>query len=780
VDIAAFLKNSVPLFHSLPERDLADLVHESQVLTFEAKEAVIEYGEEGLFVGVLLEGEAEASVYLDTGRKKRIEILKPGDLFGEMSLMSGEKTVADVVGVTRCKAVLIPHSLLSEILVRQPDMVKVISEIIQARLDALYSRDRESLLKNALRKSLDPYGLSLKRPGPAQTVIALSASPDELSFSLYDTGTGRQLAGGVFRELHRDKSHVDFRINTADNDGEPAREQRLPVLNRDMPHVIDMLVDLLCGAEHGALAAPASVDAVGHHLICGGDAFTDAAFVTNETVAHLHGLNGCHRDLNEPGLAALREARRVFPSARHVAVFDSSFHVTLPSYANLYAVPYELFKEKGVKRQGFHGIAHQYAALKAAQYMNRPYNELEIAVCYLDAEASLCSVDHGRSVDVTAGFSPAEGLVSGTSPGSIDPTLQLYLTEQAGFSAKEAAIIVREQSGLRGLSGLSADMRTIEAHADKGHHRALLAYKLYCYSIRKRIGEAQAAMGGLDVLVFTGDIGHGSAGVRSLACQGLGCMGIRLDEKRNQSALETGDVALISQAESPVKILVVRPNRTLMLARETLKALKTDDAARLLKKSDSIAVPIEVSAHHVHLSREHIDALFGQGKELDVEHELSQPGQYASRQKVTLIGPKGSIERVRVLGPARRQTQVEIAMTEQFRLGIEPPVRESGDIEGSPGVTIQGDKGTVALDRGVICARRHIHMSPEEALGFGLHDKDVVRVRVAGDRELIFGDVLVRVNPQFRLAMHIDTDEANASHIKTGDTGYIEGIQSRQ
>jgi acetate kinase len=187
---------------------------------------------------------------------------------------------------------------------------------------------------------------------------------------------------------------------------------------------------------------------------------------------------------------------------------------------------------------------------------------------------------------------------------------------------------------------------------------------------------------------------------------------------------------------------------------------------------------VEVSAHHAHLTQEHVEALFGPGHQLTKHADLSQPGQYACKEQINLVGPKGRIERVRVLGPARKYSQVEIAMTEQFKLGVHPPIRESGDIADTPGCTLEGTGGSVKIDRGVICAFRHIHMTPEDALRYGVRDKSIVRVRVAGDRELVFGDVLIRVDPSFALAMHIDTDEANAANLKNGAQGYIDGIQS--
>jgi acetate kinase len=199
----------------------------------------------------------------------------------------------------------------------------------------------------------------------------------------------------------------------------------------------------------------------------------------------------------------------------------------------------------------------------------------------------------------------------------------------------------------------------------------------------------------------------------------------------------------------------------------------------LTQRGRTGAILLEVSARHLHLSAEHLETLFGTGTVLHNEHELSQPGQYACAEKVNVVGPKGRIDGVRVLGPVRKQTQVEVSMTDTFKLGVKAPIRESGALAGSPGITLEGPAGTVTIPEGLICAMRHIHMSPEEAVLFGLRDKDVVRVRVPGDRELIFGDTVVRVRSDFRLAMHIDTDEANAADLRNGTTVFIESIQER-
>jgi len=338
------------------------------------------------------------------------------------------------------------------------------------------------------------------------------------------------------------------------------------------------------------------------------------------------------------------------------------------------------------------------------------------------------------------------------------------------------SVVVAEPGAVQHISRTIAE-RFKALIADQGHHRALIALKAYCYRVRKYIGAYIAAMGGLDAVIFTGGIGQGSDMVRALALQGLECMGIALDPQRNREARGFVEVCRISTDDSKVAVLVVPTDEERMMAREALRALSRSYIAGVLAAQKQQPFLVEISAHHVHLTQEHVEALYGKGHQLTKHSDLSQPGQFASTEQVTLVGPKGRIERVRVLGPVRKMTQVEIAMTEQFKLGVHPPVRESGDIAGTPGCTLEGPAGSVALERGVICALRHIHMTPADALRYGVRDKAVVRVRIAGDRELVFGDVLVRVDPNFSLAMHLDTDEGNAAGIETGAQGFIDGIQ---
>jgi acetate kinase len=525
---------------------------------------------------------------------------------------------------------------------------------------------------------------------------------------------------------------------------------------------------------------PQEVIAVGHRVVHGGSKFSSSALITPEVMAEIDRLSVFAPYHNPVNLEGIRAAMKEYPAVPHVAVFDTAFHQTLPTYAYLYGLPYDYYKKEGIRRFGFHGTSHRYVSLKSAEALRRPVGELEIVSCHLGIGSSLCAIDHGRSVDTSMGMTPSEGLIMSSRSGNLDPALMIHLMKHYGMGPDALSALINAESGLKGISGISGNIRDIEDAANAGHHRALLAHKTYCYQIRKNIGAYVAAMGGIDVLAFTGRIGETSAAVRSLACQGLEYMGVRLDAEKNRSLGEVRSHALISTDDSPVKILVISSNDERLVAWETLHAVERSQIALGIGGREQVPIPIEVSAHHVHLSQAEVEKLFGPGHHLTPKHELSQPGQFACEETVTLIGPKGRIANVRVLGPTRKETQVEIAMTEEFKLGVHPPIRESGDLANTPGITLEGSASTAQIGRGVICALRHIHMTPEDAMRFGLRDKYVVRVRIEGERELIFGDVVVRVSPNFRLAMHIDTDEGNAANIQTGMLGYIEEIQSRR
>jgi acetate kinase len=765
-ELTGFLKKEVPLFAQFDDAALQKLVRASRISTVEPHESIIEFGEEGRFLGIMIKGSAEVSSIDNGGRRHKIAELKAGDVFGEMALLTGDRTLADVIGISPSTVMLIPNEIFSSMLVTHPQAIQHLSRLITKRSRGMeIHRDHRDLEGRAVAQSADPYGFKLHTEHPMR-ILVINCGSSSLKYNLYNTADETRNARGMVEKI----GVKGTRLVQVTSAGETRKE--LPQGTHGDAFAA-MLAELMQPGS-GVLASALDVDAVGHRVVHGGDRFSSAEVITDHVLEEIRGLSRLAPLHNPVNVAGITEARKHFPQAVQVAVFDTSFHQSMPAYAYLYGLPYELYEKYRVRRYGFHGMSHGYVGLKAAEYLKRPFNALEIISCHLGNGASVCAIDHGRSIDTSMGMTPAEGLIMGTRSGDMDPAVIPFIMRMEQLGIDQVEDILNRKSGLLGISGVSNDMREVEKAAAGGNHRALLALKTFCYRVRKYIGAYVAAMQGLDVVIFTGGIGQGSAGVRSLACQGLGVMGIRLDENKNRSAAGASEVVDISMPDSPVRVLVVPTDEELMIARETVRALDRRYITEILETQKNTPIPIEVSAHHVHLSQEHVEAVFGKGHQLTRMSDLSQPGQFACEEKITLVGPKGRVERVRVLGPARKATQVEVSMTEQFQLGIHPPIRESGDLNGTPGLTIEGPAGSVALAQGVICAMRHVHMAPEDAMRYGLRDKYVVRIRaVADDRELVFGDVIIRVSPQYKLAMHIDTDEANAGNIKTGARGHV-------
>ena len=765
VDAAGFIKERVGLFNDFSTDRIKELVDGSVVRSFESNEAIAHQGAEATHLGVILSGTVAVSAMID-GTRQLLGQLKAGETFGEAALMTGNPLLADFIAESHCEVLLIPVSLFQSIIVAEPGAVRHISRTIADRTKMLAADPAK--MKAALRQNNDPYGLMLKGERP-EKILVINVGSSSVKYSFYDTADESRHAKGLVERIGLDGTRLKYRGLK----GEVKRE----LGKGDHAAAFKAMVAELTSQEAGVISSPAEVSVVAHRVVHGGEKFTEATLLNDELLAEMEKLNPLAPLHNPVIIAGIREMRKLFPAVPHVGVFDTAFHHTLPAYAFLYGLPYELYEKKAVRRYGFHGTSHSYVALRAAEFLKRRPNELRLVSCHLGNGASMCAVNHGRSVDTTMGFTPLEGLIMGTRCGDLDPGVLAFLEREEKLSASKSEELLNKKSGLLGLSGISSDMREILKAADEGQQRALLTLKAYCYRVRKYIGAYVASMGGLDTVIFTGGVGQGSAVVRALVLQGLECMGITLDEKSNREA-RGDEISRISGDDSKVTVLVVPTDEERMMAREALRALSRSYITRVLEAQKQQPFLVEISAHHIHLTQEHVEALFGKGHQLTKHTDLSQPGQYACKEQLTIVGPKGRVERVRILGPARKYSQVEIAMTEQFKLGIHPPIRESGDIADTPGCTLESPTGSVQIDRGVICALRHIHMSPEDALRYGVRDKSFVRVRIEGDRELIFGDVLVRVDPSFKLAMHIDTDEGNSANVKTGAQGYIDGIQS--
>lgn len=564
-------------------------------------------------------------------------------------------------------------------------------------------------------------------------VLVLNAGSSSLKFQLVDPDTGARSLAGTIEALGPERGHDDA-----------------------LREVLAKIGD-------------AKVDAVGHRVVHGGERFVDAVRIDDEVVAAIEAqvpLAPLHNPANLAGIAA---ARAHLPGVPHVAVFDTAFHVRMPRRARTYAIDPALADAHGLRRFGFHGSSHRFVAALAAEHLGRPLAELRVVSLHLGNGASACAIEHGHSVETSMGLTPLEGLVMGTRAGDVDPGIVLKLARELGID--EAESLLNRKSGLAGLSGISNDLRAIQAAAAEGDDRARLAIAVFAHRARKYVGAYAAVMGGLDVVVLTGGIGENSASMRQRILQRLDFLGVSLDEDRNLDAKVDDDAPVfdVSSDTARVRTLVVATNEELQIARDTAAVVR-----ELKGVTHRKPIPIAISARHVHLDRAAMDALFGPGSELTPYKPLSQPGQYACEERVTVVGPRGRLERVRVLGPLRKGSQVEVSRTDEFLLGVDAPIRQSGHTQGSAPVTLEGPKGTVHLREGLICAWRHIHMHPSDAEAYGVKDGDEVEVAITGGpRDLVFGDVLVRVHPQFALEMHIDTDEANAAELNQGAAGAL-------
>ncbi|HJL03000.1 MAG TPA: acetate/propionate family kinase [Polyangiaceae bacterium LLY-WYZ-15_(1-7)] len=569
-------------------------------------------------------------------------------------------------------------------------------------------------------------------------VLVINCGSSSVKYQVVESDSGERLAAGVVERI-----------------GEEGRTHSAAV-----KEIVEAT------KEHG-------VEAVGHRVVHGGPKFHDATLVDDEVKAAIEACVPLAPLHNPANLAGLEAARAALPDVPHVAVFDTAFHARMPRRAATYAIDRELAEKHQLRRYGFHGTSHAFVARLAAEHLGGDLRDFRIITLHLGNGASACAVEYGSSVETSMGLTPLEGLVMGTRSGDVDPGLVLKLARELGVD--ETDRVLNRESGLKGLSGLSNDLRDLQAKAAEGHDGARLAINVFAHQARKYIGAYATVMGGVDAIVLTAGIGENSADMRRRILQRLEFLGVRLDEEKNFDAKVSDDdpVRDIGAANARVRTLVIATNEELEIARQT--AAQVQGAKTIAVKKP---IPIAVSARHVHLTRESLDVLFGEGYELTPYKPLSQPGQFAAEEKVNLIGPRARIDGVRILGPLRPGNQIEISRTDEFKLGVDAPVRHSGKVKNSAPITLEGPKGTLHLEEGLICAWRHIHMTPEDAAAYGVKDKEYVEVAIkGGPRDLIFGDVLVRVKDSYALEMHIDTDEANAAElgrISEGDIVYTD------
>jgi acetate kinase len=335
----------------------------------------------------------------------------------------------------------------------------------------------------------------------------------------------------------------------------------------------DAIIAILTSQEFGIISSPDDITCVGHRVVHGGDKFNQPTLITDEVLQEIKEVSSLAPLHNPVNIVGIEESFRVFPAAAQIAVFDTAFHQSIPPHAYLYGLPYKYYQEKKIRRYGFHGTSHYYVSLMAADYMKRSYKDVKLISCHLGNGGSVCAIEHGKSVDTSMGMTPAEGIIMGTRSGSIDPAILLHLMDSENMSSEEVNRLINKESGLLGLSGISNDMRDIEKAVRRGNNRAVLAYKTFCYSVKRYIGAYSAVLGNVDALIFTGGIGLYNSFAREEICRDLGALGMFIDPEKSKRLNGSKTVQDISTEDSPVRILIIATNEELMIARESLSVV---------------------------------------------------------------------------------------------------------------------------------------------------------------------------------------------------------------
>ncbi len=373
------------------------------------------------------------------------------------------------------------------------------------------------------------------------------------------------LASGLVERIGESGSLIQHRAENAQGELVEIKQE---IEAGDHRSAFAQMAVILRGAF--GLEAGEGPDAIGHRVVHGGEAFSVSVAIDQtviDMIRKLIPLAPLHNPANLTGIEACRE---IFSSVPQVAVFDTAFHQTMPPHAFRYAVPEIWYSRYGIRRYGFHGISHRYIAGRAAEFLQRPLEDLKLITLHLGNGASAAAIQYGRCIDTSMGFTPLEGLVMGTRCGDLDAAILLYLENVLGQSSSELQEVLNRDSGLKGLCG-SNDLREVLAREQTGDERARLALEVYCYRIRKYIGAYFVALDGLDALVFTGGVGENAPLIRSWACQGLEKLGIAIDSEVNNGLLE--EVSEIGLGGHSVRVLAVRTNEELQIARETLSVL---------------------------------------------------------------------------------------------------------------------------------------------------------------------------------------------------------------
>ncbi len=390
-------------------------------------------------------------------------------------------------------------------------------------------------------------------------ILILNAGSSSLKYQLIDMQDESILAKGLVERIGIAGSQIK---QTA---GNKVFEAQAPM--KDHVEGIQYMLAALTDKEKGVVKSMDEIGAVGHRVLHGGEKFSGSVLINEAVIAAIEEnipLGPLHNPAN---LMGIRACQKIMPNTPNVAVFDTAFHQTMPKKAYLYGVPKEYYTRLKVRRYGFHGTSHRYVSKRAAEFLGLPVEGLRVITCHLGNGSSLAAVKDGKCIDTSMGITPLEGVVMGTRSGNLDPAVVQFIANNDHKTVNEVLDILNKKSGLIGLSGISSDMRDIDAAAANGHEDAITAREMLVYGIRKYIGAYAAAMNGVDVIVFTAGIGENNINIRRMVMEGFEYLGAKLDLNRNN----TRDEAIISTDDSKVKIVVIPTNEEIVIARDTLE-----------------------------------------------------------------------------------------------------------------------------------------------------------------------------------------------------------------
>ena len=392
-------------------------------------------------------------------------------------------------------------------------------------------------------------------------VLVINCGSSSLKYQLINSDSEEVLAKGLCERIGIDGRLV-YQKEGLDKE---ITEAPMPTHKE----AIQMVLDALVNPKTGAVKSLAEIDAVGHRVVHGGEKFSDSVVITEEVIAQVEECNDLAPLHNPANIIGIRACQALMPNVPMAGVFDTAFHQTMPEKAYLYGLPYEYYEKYKVRRYGFHGTSHSFVSKEAASYLGMDLNNSKIIVAHLGNGASVSAVLNGKCVDTSMGLTPLEGLVMGTRSGDIDPSIMEFIAKKENLDIDGVMNVLNKKSGVAGMSGVSSDFRDLEAAYNEGNKRAIAAVEVFSYRVAKYIGAYAAAMNGVDAIAFTAGIGENTSFVREKIMAYLGYLGIKIDRVTNDKT--RGVEALISTADSSVKVCVIPTNEELAICRETVK-----------------------------------------------------------------------------------------------------------------------------------------------------------------------------------------------------------------